>query len=90
MAVHRREMLARLPARDVAQFAPDDQFVQVGQREQPGTQPIVQVVGVVGDLIGEIGDLRLQRGPFIRLILGRLAPVIVGLVLQHPLAGLIG
>ena len=32
------------------------------QRDQPGTQAVIDIMVVVGDLVGEVGDLRLQRG----------------------------
>ena len=31
------------------------------QRQQPGTHAIVDVVGVVGNLVGQVAKLRLQR-----------------------------
>ena len=34
----------------------------VVEREQSGAQPVVDVVGVVGDVVGEGGDLRLDAG----------------------------
>ena len=30
--------------------------------EQPGPQPVIDVMGVIGDVVGEGRDLRLQRG----------------------------
>ena len=32
---------------------------EIGDREQSGAQPVVDVVVVVGDIVGERGDLRL-------------------------------
>ena len=32
------------------------------QRDQTGTQAVIHIVIVVGDLVGQIGDLRFQRG----------------------------
>ena len=36
-------------------------FPELFFRQQPGIQAIVEVVAIVGDFIGEIGNLRLQR-----------------------------
>ncbi len=33
-------------------------------RQQSGIQAVVEVVAVIGDFVGEIGDLRLERGVF--------------------------
>ena len=36
---------------------------KVGRSEQPGPQPIVDIVAEVGDVVGQRGDLRLQPRP---------------------------
>ena len=36
-------------------------LAQVVERDQPGAQAVVDVVVVVGDLVGEVGDLRFER-----------------------------
>ncbi len=35
---------------------------EIVEPEQPGAQPVVDVVGVVGDVVGDGGDLRLGAG----------------------------
>ena len=35
---------------------------QLFQCNKPGAQAVVHIVIVVGDLVGEVGDLRLKRG----------------------------
>ena len=37
-------------------------FAQVLERDQAGAQAVVDIVIVVGDLVGEIGQLRLETG----------------------------
>ena len=36
--------------------------LEVVDAKQAGAQPVVDVVGVIGDIVGEGRDLRLQRG----------------------------
>ena len=36
--------------------------LEIVDAEQPGPQAVVDVVGVIGDVVGEGRDLRLQRG----------------------------
>ena len=45
----------------------DDRFgerhhLEIIDAEQAGAQAVVDVVGVIGDIVGEGGGLRLQRG----------------------------
>ena len=37
-------------------------LAEVLDRDQPGPQSIVQIMGIVGDFVGEVGDLRFQGG----------------------------
>ena len=37
-------------------------FGMLFERDQPGAQTIIDIVIVVGDFIGKVGDLRFQRG----------------------------
>ena len=51
---------ARRPRRNTG---PDQRHLrEIGDGEQAGAQPVVDVVIVVGDVVGERGDLRLGRG----------------------------
>ena len=46
---------------DLGEHRPDQRHVgQIGDREQPGAQPVVDIVVVVGDVVGERGNLRLR------------------------------
>ena len=36
--------------------------LEIVDAEQAGAQAVVDVVGVIGDVVGDGGDLRLQRG----------------------------
>jgi hypothetical protein len=42
--------------------AEDREPAQLVDRDEPGADPVVHVVVVVGDRIGEVGELRLERG----------------------------
>ena len=51
----------RIGGADLADdFAGQRDGGDVVNAEQPGAQPVVDIVGVVGDVVGESGDLRLQ------------------------------
>ena len=53
----------RIARRDLAKDGPDQRHLgEVGDDEQPGAQPVVEVVVVVGDVVGECRDLRLGSG----------------------------
>ena len=41
----------------------DRDLAELLELEQAGAQPVVDVVVVVGDLVGEVGDLRFERRP---------------------------
>ena len=43
-----------------------DVFGKLLFRQQPGVQAVVEVVAVIGDLVGEVGDLRFEGGIFLR------------------------
>jgi hypothetical protein len=51
-------------------------------REQAGFVAIVQISGVVGDLVGEVDQLRFERRPQIQKILGKLG-MVFGLVVAR-------
>ena len=56
--IERRMLLA-----DLAQNVADERnFGEILEREQAGAQPVVDVVGVVGDIVGDGGDLGLGAG----------------------------
>ena len=47
----------------VAQLPVDDgQIAQLVERDEAGAQAVVDVVVVVGDLVGKVGELRLEPG----------------------------
>lgn len=46
-----------------AGVGPDDEFVEGVGIEEFGVESVVEVVAVVGDLVGEVGDLAFERGP---------------------------
>ena len=53
--------------RDLGEDRPDQRHVgEIGDREQPGAQAVVDVVVVVGDVVGQRGDLRLGPGKGVR------------------------
>ena len=45
--------------------------LEVVDLKQAGAQPVVDIVGVIGDVVGEGRDLRLQRGeaPELQIVL---------------------
>ncbi len=49
-----------------------DVLADVGDFEQPGLHAIVEVGREVGDLVGEVDDLRLERRPLIEKVLRQL------------------
>ena len=62
LATHELVDRARLARRDAVEKGRDAaQPTQLVQIEEPRAQPVVDVVGVVGDVVGDGGDLRLQR-----------------------------
>ena len=63
--------------RDLAKDRPDQRHVvEIGDGEQPGAQPVVDVVIVVGDVVGERRHLRL--GARARSSSSSVAAVVVG------------
>ena len=53
----------RVARSDLAKDGPDQRHLgEVGDDEQPGAQPVVEVVVVVSDVVGECRDLRLGSG----------------------------
>src|SRR5271157_3641479 len=68
---------SRVTRCNLAKYGPDEWHLgEVGDREQPGTQPVVDIMVVVGDVVGERGDLRL--GPREGIEGERMAAVILG------------
>ncbi len=57
-------------------FSGQRHLLEVVDREQAGAQAVVDVVRVIGDVVGEGGDLRLERGvaPELEVV----GPVVVG------------
>ena len=53
---------AVLPDRRQQNVAQERDLGEIVEREQVGAQPVVDVVGVVGDVVGDRGDLRLGAG----------------------------
>ena len=54
---------AGIAPRDFGEYRADQRHIgEIGDREQPGAQPVVDVVVVVGDVVGERRDLRLGTG----------------------------
>ena len=52
-----------MPAADIAQdLAHQRHLGEVVEREQLGAQSVVDVMGVIGDVVGDRGDLRLGAG----------------------------
>ena len=37
-------------------------LLEVGERKQAGPQPVLQIVAIIGDVVGDRGGLRLQAG----------------------------
>ena len=54
---------------------------EIVEREQVGAQPVVDVVGVIGDVVGDRGDLRLGAGEAPQLEV--LQPAVVEDRLRH-------
>ncbi len=53
---------AALPDHGQKDFAHERDLRKIVEREQIGAQAVVDVVGVVGDVVGDRGDLRLGAG----------------------------
>ena len=53
---------AALPDHGQKDVAHERDLREIVEREQVGAQPVVDVVGVVGDVVGDRGDLRLGAG----------------------------
>ena len=50
---------------NLLEHRPDQRHIgEILDREQPGPEPVVDIVIVVGDVIGERGDLRLGAGMY--------------------------
>src|SRR5262245_5130485 len=64
------------------------------QLDEPGAQAVVDVVVVIGDLVGEVGDLRLERGPLLAdeplTDVPERARVLARAMLEYPFARLEG
>ena len=70
----------RIVLAHASQHGADQRHVhQVGQGEQPRLHAIVDVVVVVGDVIGQGGHLRFGRGPGVQ------AQRVLGVIVRHPL-----
>ena len=62
---------------DLREHGTDQRHIgEIGDREQPGAQPVVEVVVVVGDVVGERGDLRLGTREGVQV--ERMKPVVFG------------
>ena len=58
-----RRIDARVLLADVAQQAADHRHIRkVGEREQIGAQPVVEIVRIIGDVVGDRRDLGLGAG----------------------------
>ena len=79
----------RVAARAPRQGSPPDSGTSssMSSDEQPGAQAVVDVMGVVGDVVGDRRALRLEAGEAVELEIEQLVEVEDGLAAPGPLAG---
>ena len=69
-------------------LAKDRRPLEVRDRDHLRLQPVVDVVGVISDLVGVVDDLRFERRRLVGVEFRDLRPVVAGRVLDDPLSNL--
>ena len=86
-------MSSRLPPAQPLERLKLPPQLEVGElrgKHQPGPQPVVQVVGRVGQFVGDVGDLCLEMSALLRVIPGGIGDVVFRFVLDDAFAQLPG
>ena len=75
-----------LPTETLAQAVPELEAVKLARGDQPRSQAVIEVVGGVGELVGDIGQLRFERAAFLGVVPGGVRQIVLRLMLDDPLA----
>ena len=73
--------VAAVPVRLFDEALPDCQVFELVGVEQAGAESVVEVVGVVGEFVGGVRDLRFQAAACVGVKVGDCAEIEVGFVL---------